>query len=209
MDLVSLVSEGQQILTAMAVGEIVYVTADATSQLIRHGKIDKEKLAYTAKIGWLYGLTGHGIVNLSEAMGERIYNCAAVKSAFGIPIGNVCSAFFFANNHLGEENGYSVKETINNYTQIIKDKNTSNNLYQRFKTNFVNKAPAKVYAKSVKLGLPYWFGLGLIAYSEGVPDQLKTPTMLAGTLIWALGISALSLVAKNQEELPEVMDLEI
>ncbi len=216
MDLATIVTEAWEgyqsfqqahpVINSMATGEVIYTAADATSQLIRHKKIDKKKIAYTAKIAPLYGLLGHGVVKSANFIGENIYNHPFTKAVASIPIGNLCNAFFFANNQLGEKNNYSIKKLVQNYSKIIKDKTSNNNLYQRFRENFINHVPEVEYKKGVLTSLPYWLTLSTLTFAC-VPEHMRTPTVLGGAFVWSLLISSLSL--RGREKLPEVMDLEI
>jgi len=217
MDLGTIVSnawEGYQtfaqahpLINSMASAEVMYTAADASSQLIRHKKIDPKKLAYTAKLAPLYGLIGEGIIRSANFIGEGIYDHPFTKSLAANPLGNLSNAFFFVNNQLAEKNGYKISETFKQYFGKNPEDN-GENLYNKFKSRFLNHVPDDIYKKAVLMSLPYWLTAqtAIFAYA---PEHMRMPSTLACAFGWTLLSSSLSLIGRESLDLPEELDLEI
>ncbi|MGV8151197.1 MAG: Mpv17/PMP22 family protein [Candidatus Woesearchaeota archaeon] len=180
----------------MLTSEVILLTADAGSQLISDKKLNKKKLAFTAQLAPIYGLSLEGLMETGNLVGEYIYNHSIAKSALGPNLfGNIYNIFFFANNTIGEKNNYSIKELLKTYYNTIKDKTTS--VKEKFVNTLWNNVPKKAYTAAVVLTLTFWNVFQTLNY-EYIPEELRSPATLGVSLFWTLGLTYHSLIGSRK-----------
>ena len=178
----------------MATAEVTFFAGDAISQLITDKKINPKKLGYTAILAPIYGLGLEGLMESGELVGDYISEEPFAKSALGPNLwGNVMNAFFFVNNTVGEETGYSIRGLGRHYKDILfgdgKDKKS---FWERMKEKYFGKIELSEYNKSVLSTLTAWNAIQTWNYST-VPEELRTPICLAAGVVWLTALSLWSL----------------
>jgi len=193
------------LLNSMVTGSAIFTSADAISQLINEGQIDKRKIKHTAGLSPLYGLISHYLVEGGNFIGEGLYNHPLMKSLGTVTLGTVFNGFFFSNNNVGEKNDYRLKNLAENYSKILYDQSDSENIkntYKRFKENFVDNVPTKEFRKCVAISLPYWMTVNSLNFTF-TPEHMRTPAVMAASFVWTCLLSLWSLKGRKDINHPK------
>ncbi|MBU1198398.1 MAG: Mpv17/PMP22 family protein [Nanoarchaeota archaeon] len=189
--------QSNPLLGSMLTAEATFTLGDIVSQLIVDKKVDWKKVSYTAKLAPIYGAGVYGLMESGDLVGKLISEHPLVKAALGPNLfGNVLNSYFFANNTIGERNGYKIRELVNNYASIFSQKDNKT-FFQNFKEKYIKNIPGKEFLKSVIVTLTVWNGIQYLNYSY-VSDEMRTPVALACGVAWLSVLSLWSLKGRRK-----------
>ncbi|MFA6072817.1 MAG: hypothetical protein WC758_01780 [Candidatus Woesearchaeota archaeon] len=179
----------------MLTSEFIFLTSDASSQLIKDKKLNFRKLKFTAALAPIYGLCLEGLLETGNLVETYISNNPLIKSALGPNLfGNIYNLFFFANNTIGEKHNYSLTDLTKTYYTAIKDTTTAK---EKFTNLIWNNVPKNPYYISVAGTLTFWNAFQTLSY-EYLPKELHAPAILGVSLFWTLGLTYASLIGSRK-----------
>ncbi len=181
-----LFQEGHPVIGSMLTAEFVFPVADIASQAITDRKINLRKVAYTAALAPVYGLSSYVLMKSGDFIGDYIVDNPLAKAALGPNLwGNMFNTFFFVNNTIGEKNNYSLATLVGHYKNLIFGGHS-------FKEHYLKNIPLKEYLFATAATLTLWNVFQYWNYSS-VPKELQTSAALGASLVWMVIFSLLSL----------------
>ncbi len=189
-------------LGTLLTSEIVFLTGDLVSQLLKERKVNLRKLAYTSVLAPIYGACLEGVIETGEIVGRNISENALVKAVLGPNlVGNLFNSFFFVNNAVGERNKYSIGALARHYTNLLGSDKSKNKgfkgIWENFNRNYIQNIPGKEFLLSVIGTLTLWNGFQYWNYEYVDPD-MRTITTLGASLIWTTALSIWSLQGRQR-----------
>ncbi len=185
------------LLGAILTAGIVYPIGDITSQLLTDKKIDWIKVRFTATLSPLYGAGIYGLMETGNLVGDHISEEPLAKAALGPNfLGNLYNTFFFVNNTVGERTRYRLKDLVNNYSAIFRDRRLGT-IWKNFKERYVKNIPGKEYLNSVIGTLTAWNVFQYCNYAY-ISDEMQTPAALGAGFVWTSFLSLWSLRGRRK-----------
>jgi hypothetical protein len=184
----------------MVASEVTYLLGDAFSQLTLEKRLNYKKLGYTAALAPFYGVVLEGLLESGELVGRHISDNPFAKSALGPNLwGNLFNVFFFYNNTIGEESGYSLKSLAKGYASLVSPSAIrENGFIGNIRKKMLSKVPGHEYKKSVIGAVTGWNAVQTLNYYF-VPAYLRMSTSMAVGTAWLTALTAWSTIGARKK----------
>lgn len=182
----------------MLTAEVTFSVGDIVSQLVIDKKVNWKKVRYSMTLAPVYGAGLYGLMETGDVVGRTVSEHPFVKSALGPNLwGHLLNTFFFVNNTIGEKTNYSITGLLENYKATfssqgdnIKEKVKS--LYSNFKEKYIQNIPGREFRDTTIATLTFWNAFQTANYAY-IQDEMRTPAILATSLVWLSILSLWSL----------------